>query len=502
MQSNAQTTPTASVPSPTAPLSAIPWLSETLEYRPIRRREAPPAPVPESDNITVSAIDAPTPAATGLLSPAVTGLPADLWAGSEGAVLTRLVRAMPLLPQPALQQVFDGLLLLEATPPAADGSDLLLARIDALLLRGALDPAQALLERAGPDTPALFRRWFDISLLNGTEDRACATLAKKPELSPNYETRIFCLARMGRWLTAALTLETATALDRITPDSRDRLARFLDPELFEGDGPAPRPSPVTPLDFRILEAVGEPVPTSGLPLAFAQSDLRHVIGWKAQLDAAERLARVGSLPVNTLLGIYTARRPAASGGVWDRVTLLQELDIEIAAGDATAAAMTLPFAWNAMREADLEAVFAQMMAPRLSRLSFQGEAARMVYELGLISNSAAALAPPPSGVELSPDLAFAAALATGDLKRATPVDDWQSTIRAALLSPDLPPTYARMIEDGRTGEALLTALARLVNGREGDPMDIAEALQLLRALGQEATARQAALQILRIEPRQ
>lgn len=485
----------------TAPLSAIPWLSETLEHAPAAIAEAPAAPVPETGEITVTTIDGPNTEATGLLSPAAVGLPADLWVRSDPVKLVQLILTMPDLTLPALQQLFDSLLLLEATPPPGNNGDLLLARIDALLLRGALEPAQALLERAGPNTPELFRRWFDISLLNGTEDRACATLRAKPDLSPNYETRIFCLARDGRWPTAALTLETATALKRITPDSRDRLARFLDPDLFEGEGPAPRPDPVTPLDFRILEAVGEPVPTSGLPLAFAQTDLRNIIGWKSQLDAAERLARVGSMPVNTLLGIYSARRPAASGGVWDRVALIQELDVALAAGDASAAAMTLPFTWNAMHEADLDAVFAQLMAPRLSRMTYAPEAARMVYELGLISNGPAALLPPPKGLTLSPDLAFAAAVATGDLRRASPVDERQSLIRAALTAPDLPASYARLVAENRSGEALLIALSRLANGREGDPGDTAEALQLLRGLGQEAAARQAALQILRLEPR-
>ena len=37
----------------------------------------------------------------------------------------------------------------------------------------------------------------------------------KPDLTPNYPTRTCCLARGGRWYTAALTLETATALGQI-----------------------------------------------------------------------------------------------------------------------------------------------------------------------------------------------------------------------------------------------------------------------------------------------
>ena len=54
-------------------------------------------------------------------------------------------------------------------------------------------------------------------------------------------------------------------------------------------------------------------------VAFAQADMRDNTGWKAQLEAAERLARNGVLDPNQLLGLYTEEKAAASGGVWDRV---------------------------------------------------------------------------------------------------------------------------------------------------------------------------------------
>lgn len=483
-----------------APLSAIPWLSETLDAPP-EATESPSHPVQPPAEISVTPIDGPNVQATGLLSPAVSGLSVDLWVGSDTASLTALIRAMPDLGLPALQTLFDKLMLLEATPPPGAGESLLLARVDALILRGQTDPAQALLERAGPDTPELFRRWFDLSLLNGTEDRACATLAAKPDLSPNYETRIFCLARAGRWPTAALTLETATAFKKITPESRDLLARFLDPDLFEGDGDLPRPEVVTPLQFRLLEAVGEPVPITGLPLAFAQTELRHIIGWKAQIEATERLARAGAVSVNSLLGTYTSRKPAASGGVWDRVALIQQLDIAITAGNAQGVAAILPLTWSAMHDADLDAVFAELMAERLSRLPLPPETDLMAYELALISNGPEAFQEPPTGVDLSPNLTFAAALTHDGLKRLTPADPFLAMVRSAFAATTLPPEYARMVEQNRTGEAMLTALTRLAAGREADPDDTAAALQFLNGIGQQKVAIQAALQLIFLTPR-
>ncbi|MCA8883723.1 MAG: hypothetical protein KDA50_08250 [Rhodobacteraceae bacterium] len=484
----------------TAPLSAIPWLSETLE-KPVPRPEPPAKPLDPASAIQVAPLDSPDRGAAGLFAPNAAGLPGPPWDASNAADVIPLIAGMGALEHPALRDLFRSLVLVEATAPAGDAEAFLLARVDALLKMGDLEAAQALLERAGPDTPALFRRWFDISLLLGTEDRGCATLKAKPDLSPNYETQVFCLARAGRWPTAALTLETATALGRIDPAARDRLARFLDPEIFEGEAPAPLPDPLTPLDFRILEAVGEPIPTGQLPLAFAHSDLRHIIGWKSQIEAAERLARAGNLPSTALLGIYTARRAAASGGVWDRVSLIQKLDIALTARNAGDVAALLPALSQAMHEARLESVLAEMIAPRLSRIELPADVRALAYELALLSNSRAAFAPPPDNADLPPNLAFAASLAQDIPAAEAAPNALASALRAGLSAARVPDRHAGMVAEGRVGEALLLAIRDLADGPGADPADAGDAIGLLAGLGMTDIARQAALQVLLLDPR-
>jgi CheY-like chemotaxis protein len=238
----------------------------------------------------------------------------------------------------------DGLMLAKADPPADSGGrgTLLLARTDALLEAGALDQAAALLDDAGSLQPELFRRRFDIALLTGTEDLGCVQMRENPQLAPTFPARIFCLARSGDWNAAALTLRTAQALGFVTPEEDALLSRFLDPELDDGDFPLSRPAKPTPLVWRMLEAVGEPLPTNTLPLAFAQAELRDTAGWKSQIEAAERLARTGAVDPDRLLGLYMDRKPAASGGVWDRVAGVQALDAALAAQDVQAVAGVLP----------------------------------------------------------------------------------------------------------------------------------------------------------------
>ncbi|MCW8842197.1 MAG: hypothetical protein OQK00_02155, partial [Rhodobacteraceae bacterium] len=362
-----------------------------------------------------------------------------------------------------------------------------------LIEMGALDQAQALVEAAGPETPNLFSRWFDISLLLGQEETPCTALINAPHLSPSYAARVFCLARSGDWQAASLTLGTANALGLLTHEEDALLLRFLDPDLFEGEPILTIPRALTPLTFRLYEAIGESRPTTGLPLAFAQADLRERAGWKARLEAAERLARTAALSENRLLGIYSEGKPAASGMIWDRVSALQSFDAALQNGDMAALSYTLPAAWAAMRSVHLEVPFARLYAPRLTTLSLSGTTARLARNIALLSPSyerAASLGPQD----------FLAGVARGMPPRLPP-DPLQRAIADAFHGAGVPQDISTMLARGQLGEVILVAMKLMEDGALGNPAALTEALAIFRAVGLEDTARRAALQTLLLDLR-
>lgn len=481
-----------------APLSAIDWLSRSVE-----------APLfdPSATNLTVRGVTLPpvviTPLdrttidSTGILSSQTTGLPASLWSASDVTVLVDLIRQERIETVPAVEDLVVTLMLAEADPAIGSGPDgaLFLARVDKLLDLGALEAAQALLEAAGPDTPELFRRWFDTALLTGTEDAACQTLRRKPEVEPTLPARIFCLARNGDWAAAALTLNTASALGDIPPEGEALMARFLDPDLFEGEPLPPLPDPISPLIFRMREAIGESLPTAPLPRSFAHADLRSNISWRSQIEAAERLARHSAISENILLSRYTAHTPAASGGVWDRVAAIQEFDRALRARDADQISATLPDAWRAMRSVRTEVPFARLYGPLLQGNALTGEAVRLAYLAGLLSGQYEAVAnaaTPESGADR-----LLQAVARGDVTGITPEGLREAAVVDAFSgATEVPPDLAQLLAEGRLGEAILRAVAVFQAGVGGDPHSVGAALVTFRAVGLEDVARRAALEYL------
>jgi hypothetical protein len=487
-----------------APLSAIDWLSQSVATPAALPAPAEPpvsgTALPET--IAVTSLDAPAPDGVGLLPPAATGLPADLWGLGRTDEIVALVVAERPEPVPALQSLMVRLLLAQAAAPvdAAGKGDLLRARVDKLLDLGALDQAAALLDAVGPGDPELFRRAFDVALLTGTEDRACATMREIPDLAPTFPARIFCLARSGDWNAAALTLRTAQALGYVSDAEDALLSRFLDPELYEGEPPLPPPERPTPLVWRMFEAVGEPLPTGGLPLAFAHAELRDTAGWRSQLDAAERLARAGAIDPERLRALYTDRRPAASGGVWTRVAAIQALETALAGPDpAAAVAAALVPAWDAMAAVELEVPFAALYAPRLAGLALPEPTAALAFRIGLLSPgyAAAAAARHPA----DPAEAFLIGLAQGRVAGLVPPDSLARSIQPAFGPAPIEPEFALLLAEGRLGEAILRAIDRINAGLQGAPGGVAAGLALLGHVGLDDVQRRTALDLMLLERR-
>lgn len=487
------------------PLSAIDWLSQSVTVPVVAKPAKPAEPAITSDalppDVTVSVLGGPSPDGVGLLPAAVTGLPHALWGLGRTEEIAAAITREQADTLPALQSLLITLLLAEAEPPADAGGRgvLLLARIDKLLGIGALEQANALLQASDTKTVDLFRRSFDVALLTGTEDQGCEVMQAWPNLAPTFPARIFCMARAGDWNAAALTLRTGEALGFVTPEDAVLLSRFLDPDLYDGDPAPPMPATLTPLVWRMFEAIGEPLPTQGLPLAFAHAELRDQAGWKAQIEAAERLARVGAIAPNQLLGIYTDRLPAASGGVWDRVDAFQRFDAALAKGDVTAVERALPIAWDKMAEAELEVPFAALYADQLSALTLSGDAAAIAFRVGLLAPNYERVAAAHKPADANE--AFLIGLARGALKDVTPQDSMGRAIAPAFLVAEPSTDADALLKENRLGEAILLAMEQIEHGLQGDLRGVTDGLALLRKVGLEDVARRTALEALLLERR-
>jgi hypothetical protein len=529
------------------PLSAIDWLSDTV---------APPdetvlgAPVPgagpldntgsdgaepfgsgslpSDDDISISVLGAASPDAIGLFPAEDAGIPRDFWRGIDADGASGMLRTAELPSLPALRALWRQVLLAEIDPPtggAASGG-LLRARADRLLEMGAIEQADALLGLAGSAAttdPELFRRYFDTALLLGTEAKACEALASAPGIAPTIGARVFCLVRSDDWSAAALTLNVAQTLGRVEDAEAELLARFLDPALAEeADGPMPVPARVTPLTWRMFEAIGEPLSTATLPLAFAHADMAVSAGWKSRIVAAERLVRSGVVAPDILFALYAESRPAASGGVWERARAIAALESALAEGATGPVGPALDAAWAAMHAAELEVALADQYADsvRAASARIDGDAQAIALRLGLLApdfrDFAATASAPISdargrfmiavalgnvqGVPAPDALSRAIAPAFGGGPGASATASAAAVGEGAAFLP--PPGSARaLISEGRHAEGLFAALANIDAALQGDPGKAAEGLTALRLAGFETAARQAALQLLILDRR-
>lgn len=492
-----------------APRSAIDWLERALNEPtlvPETRPAPPPAtaapenftplPAHEFEAISVATLDETDIDGAGLFAANRIGLPSDLWAGAEIDALRSALAALPSDTLPSAARLTLRLLLVEARAPAGLTLETrgawLLSRLDTLIALGAVEQATQLIEAIPDPLPALRRRAFDLALLLGEEERACAQMRARLLANEDQPAQIFCMARQGAWQAAHNSLIAARALGQISPENYGLLLRFLEEEEVETFPPPP--NPLTPLGWRVLEALGDPRPTSGLPIAFAHADLRGMSGWRAQLEAAERLTRAQVLEHNRLFGLYTERRAAASGGLWERVRVFQRLDQALQLADMQAISEALLNAWPQFEAAELETAFAGILAEPLADLQLTPAARAVQWRILALGNVR-----PDRLNALAPDTAtggLVTALATGAPLSERTFEDIAGAIASAFAGESPGPE-----SDGSVGLALLDVLADIARAARGDPTAATSALRQLRALGLEPIAREMAIELLLLDRR-
>jgi len=460
--------------------------------------------------IQITSLDTPGHDGVGTLSAETTGLPRSMWQGTSALRARNLIHALPPEGVPAARALYRALLLTEVEPPAGSGptNPVLLARVDALMAAGHLADASELLRTAGVTDAALFRRAFDISLLTEGVEPLCERMRDAPQLSPTLPARVYCFARLGDWSAAALTLETGHDVGEISPAQEALLARFLDPALLEQEAPPVIPYPLTTLDFILREAVALPRPSGTLPLAFAIVDAHDDAPLRDRLQSRERLARMGALDPDTLFEAYRSGAPAASGGVWDRMEAVQQLDRAFALVDNAAIAEALITADMRLSDNGLRPAMAEAYATQLAALNpddFDPAARHRVAALLLLAGGRDEALPWLATNTIRGDR-FLEILADPAAELVS--DPQHSTLETAVvlgLTVEEPPSetaieISQRINAGGLGEGVLRILDLLRPGVEIDPGDLSAALFLLRQAGLEDKARQIALETLLLLP--
>ena len=488
------------------PLSAINWLNKTqretsnsastfeFEQEPATANKAT-APKVAVSSLTETRVDA-----VGLLPTNVTGFPLNIWHESASSDLVNLLNDLDVSNNPAIQSLLFKLLLAEGHAPydSDDSYEFLLARIKTLVNFGAVEPALALLERAAPLPAQLVPSLFDLSMLSEASLPACHQVLQLGSAYENDAERIFCVARKGDWMTAHLMLEATSALDILDKRQEHLLHRFLGAyEYAETIEVIPPPLNLSPLDFRLYEAIGEPLSTSGLPLAFAVNDLSGDQGWKAQLEAAGRLKASGALADNRYLGIFTARKPTASGGIWDKVAFIQNLERAVQNQDVVHVEIALAELWTQQDLKVLIGPVARLFSKSLLKMSVSQTTHKKVINLALLSPDYEVVALRSSPENQTQALLKATAL--NEFSKYIPSSVLGSALKKAFTTPRVPYSVTALMEQHKLGETILTAIIQFEKGTAGDMQDLIDSISTLRLVGLEDAARRAALYLLIME---
>ena len=456
-----------------APISAIDWLSQPglapLSEEPLVVGD--PTRGAELAEIDVIELDAPVEKTYGLIPSKISGIPENFWTDLDPRMLRQILNSVPLSGLPAA----DDLLLRALLAETLGDETVLNTRVQALIERGAVQAAYSLLGQAQIQSQEGFALFAETALLTGNVERMCRQLNLSRHMSDTEAVKVYCQARFGSWNTAELNFFTLDTLGAFPPTLSSLLAVDLDPELADSLGlPNVEPNQLTALEFQLRAGAGQPVPTQGLPLKFVPSDLSPSSGWKTQIEAAERLGAVGSLPAAQLLELYKSGQPSASGGVWDRVNAVQNLDLTLADPIIDPSDELLAF-WTLMRARSLVAPLAHAWSPMLMKFDASGDGDDILFQMQVLSRS--------NAFDFEPTMAR--------LRRINPHILSENFDRLmAEFNQEIPASLPFLSAN------MLRATGLITDGLEGNELAFIEAVALFRAMGLTPLAQQLALEFM------
>jgi len=489
-----------------APAGAIDWLNEAINNPPEFTTAPETPPLVSVDDIASEkkGLQPVSPNAAGLLAPNVTGLPVDMWGDTKPGEIVQALQGFPRQGLPAVHQLFRHILLAQADPPVDPDPDALVlqARVSRLFDIGALDPAEALLTLARPETPSLFAPSFDIAILTDRTLEVCKLLQDVPAITNDIAARVYCLARGGDWNAAAITLSLGATIGAIDDIREQELLWFLDPVMFEDAAEPPIPDPLQAFDFVLRETLALPRPGGLLPLPYIYQDTSESTPPRIRMEASERLVRSGAIPSNVLFLAYRNGKPAASGGVWARQQAIQALDAALAQSDPAEIARAIDVAVPLMRHNGLLPAMASEYGRQIAALPYDpafGDSLGTMLDLAFLDDRPAPDLQKHIGDDPYRTLA-ADIVSGGKLDQIADPDAIMRAITQAFgeSAPESPKSllYSKLLLEGRVAQAILASSGPLSFGAAADPGDIETGLYVLIKADQSAEARRIAVQIL------
>ncbi len=339
--------------------------------------QAQPAPLPRKrtatgetdENIRVESLQALDPSSVGVLDISQGGFGTEMWAGSERAMIERLLPRLPAgTSSRAMQDLMRRLLLSTARVPrgSATRASLLGLRVERLAATGDVEAAGRLL-RVAPahlDDKSLARADVAVRLLTGDNAGACkrARVMVRQDDDPYWLKGLaFCKALNGEHAAAALGVEL---LHELAAD--DDPAFFTLIEALAGNEEAVVDSLFAPtaLHLAMLRAARRPIPANAVdgakPAILSAIATSPNADLELRLIAAERAEAAGTLGADKLGQIYAsmafppeemgnalASDPSQPGGPEGRALLFQLAAIE---SQPAARAAALQKAWLMARE--------------------------------------------------------------------------------------------------------------------------------------------------------
>jgi len=193
----------------------------------------------------------------------------------------------------------------------------------------------------------------------------------------------------------------------------------------------------------------------------------------------------GAIPEDQILGVYTKNNPGGSGGIWERVKVVSELDTALQNNQNIEEIFLA--AWKVFKQTDQLTVFAKLFGVRVFEKNLSPKSKKIAADLLLLTNNFSLT----KNYWKPSDLRFG--LTSGDFTQVKVSSEIEKVILNVFTEVSIPFLVEQKLNQGKLGEVILNALLQFETGIDGNLKDFSESLSTLNLIGLDTTARRAAL---------
>lgn len=424
-------------------------------------------------------------------------LPYYYWSWSDIEDISEKIKKIPIDVTPLLRNLITAVLISEMPIDLNSSKErnLYIVRLNKLIELGKLREAQLFINANDPTLKISSDPQFIINIMRGNDTLACAQYKNSETITPNLKKKLYCLSYENEMQEANIIFETAKMLNFINAYDTEILKILLNSQQEKLFFTYTETNKISALDYVILEKNKAIDPKIVIPTAFLTYDFNQNIDVRKKLIAGEKLTKIGAISDTQLFQLYKNDIIEDNFGdeLKNRIAFIKSLEKSIIAKDPVQIRKFLSEGFSIFDKVGLSTQFSEHYSAHILNQQNLGWDTPISIKMSLLTGNYSDM---KNSISLNSNFILAQSVAKNDYSKLRNISSFEENIISAIRDPIYNEKNTNLIDQGKTGEVILSSILLLTDDNKKNAKNIKNGLRGLMQTGLEKIAKLIVIQYI------